>query len=700
MKKFFPTGIIGFFLAFILAFFSSQPLYPQEFNIEKATRETDRFGSDLVEEKLMPAPRKQAPLEAEPQEKRIIEEGEKFLIRKILLTGTESFSPEDFVAILLKYEGKEVTLEDLNILSRELEREYLRRGVIAAVIVPPQEIKEETVMLRVVEARMGKLHVPEHKFFNTARIYYYWWLPEGEILRYDKISKSLHLMNKNPDREVKAALVAGKKPGTTDILMTTKTSFPVHFMYTLDNEGSSSTGKTRMSMGGRHNNFLGIDDMFLSGYSFGRDFSGYYAFHNVPVNSHGASLLYGYSRSKSIPTKEFSASNVKSKAESLSMSLRQELFDKGEYIGESYIGMEAKDKTVSQLTGVSNRDRLRILRLGGNFLKRDFRGTISISPELSQGVTAFGAHSNDSSLASRGADSTFTKFTLKAQQRRLLPKNLQANLKFQAQLSSAKLAPQEEFGLGGIDSVRGYPSDDYLADNALLGSAEILIPALFMPKSLRLPYAEAPLREQATALVFFDYGHGERRGALLTEEKSVDFMGVGAGIRIRLFNQGLLRLEWGFPLGNNTITQAGHSRLHFSFDFQDKLPEEIERIRKIIEEENIKYWAWQILNQEVTRLDSPLRKKLFDYLSLAESSYKEGRLKDTREYYEMISSLGRSVYLQAEDYVRAFVNKQKELHGENRLALMRYRQGWLSDAKQVWQKIIEEGKPSPLVLEF
>jgi len=552
-----------------------------------------------------------------------------------------------------------------------------------------------------VEARMGELKIEEHKYFNKKRLNYYWKTRPDEILHYDKISRDIQMMNKNPDREVRATLLAGKKPGTTDVLLTPKTSFPIHLFSSFDNEGSASTGKSRIGYGIRDNNFLGLDGTLLTGYSFGQSFSGIYAYHTLPVNSNGASLVYGYSRSISIPQKEFAVYGIKSKAENTSLSLHQDLYRKDEYLGEVSVGFEAKDKTTWMSTGTYTRDRLRVVSLGGNFLRRGFGSTTSNSLEISQGIDAFGASSKGNPLASRGAKSNFTKFDVGIQHRRALPLNLQGNLKFRAQVSSVKLMPQEELSLGGIDSVRGYPAGDYLADNAVSNSLELLIPSFFIPRNLHLPYAEKSLKEQTTAVMFVDYGWGQRRGVASTERKSANLLGIGGGLRLSLFNQALLRLEWGYPVaGNRPITESGRSRFHFSVDFQDKLPEEIERIRKLVEEENIKQWAWQLLNEELARPQSPLRQKLYGYLYLARQAYKDGRLKESKLLYERIAQIGSSLYKQAEDYVKACLQQQKELREYNKLASLHHKQGQLDQAKQLWQKIIKEAETKPLLLEF
>lgn len=560
----------------LIFLFITSPLYSQS-TVEEATRETDRLRREKIEEQLKKVPEK-GEIELKPEEAPPKKEEQRFFITKINLAGCESFPPESFSSLIQKYENKEVTLTELDTLAKEIEREYLRRGVIAAVFLPPQEIKAETVTLEVVEAKMGELQIKEHKYFKKKRLNYYWQVPAGEVLRYDKISKSIQLMNKNPDRQVKASLFAGKKPGTTDILLTPATYFPVHFTSTFDKEGTSSTGQSRIGLGFRHNNFLGFDDTFLSGYTFGHEFNGIYAYHSLPIGYQGATLIYGYNRTRAVPKKDFATSNIYSQAQNTSLSLHQDLYKKDKYLGEAYFGFDAKDKTIHMNTGTYSRDRLRIFSLGGNFIRRGFGSTTYISPEISQGITAFGASSQDSSLASRGANSQFTKFNLGLQYKKLLPLDFQGALKFKTQYAATKLTPQEEFSLGGIDSVRGYPSGDYLADYVALTNLELLIPSLFIPATWKLPFAKDTLRDNLTSLIFLDYGWGERRGALPTEKETVNLLSIGPGLRFKLFDQILLRLEWGFPIAANyPLTETASSRFHISLDFQEKLPWEYKR---------------------------------------------------------------------------------------------------------------------------
>jgi len=697
-KRYFKLISLGLF---VFAFFFS-PLYAQV-NIDRATSEVDRLGreEEKLQGRLRPPPQKSAEIKTE--EEKVLAEGEEesFFVKQINLVGCESVSPKIFSPLIAKYENREVTLTELNILAKDIEQEYLKTGIIAAVFVPPQDIKEGNITFQVVEAKMGELQIQDHKYFSKKRLKYYWEIPAGKILSYDKVSKSLKIMGKNPDREVKATLAAGKKKGTTDVVLTAKTNFPAHLTSSFDKEGNTFTGKDRLGFGFRHNNLLGLDDMLLSGYTFGEDYSGTYAYHNIPISPFGTSLIYGYSYSEGTPKKEYTPFGIKSEARNISVSFYQDLYRKDNYLGEAFFTFDAKDKVIWMNTGTYNRDRLRVMRLGGNFLLRGSNNITYISPEVSQGVLAFGASPQNNTLASRGAKPSFNKFILGIQHKRNLPLDLQASFKVKSQFSHQRLTPQEEFSLGGINSVRGYPPDDYLADNAILTNTELLIPAFFIPESWRLPYAGESLRGETTVVAFLDYGHGSRVQALASEKKSKNLLGLGAGLRFSLFNQVLLRLEYGFPIADNRpITESGRSRFHFSVDFQEKLPEEIERIKKEIEAERLKQLSWQVIDDELAKPQSPAREKLNGYLKQAKDYQAQGKLTEAKDFYEKAIQLGESLYRQAYEYASYCFDHENTLKGYRKLALQYAKEGRLQEAREKWRKIIDEANPKPLALEF
>ncbi len=668
---------------------------------ESATRETDRPLFKKFQEELMRPPREVPPPVEEKPIPEAVGEGVKFFVKSIKLEGLESFPEEDFRPIIEKYENKNVTLEDLNILAKEIEREYLRKGIISACFVPPQDIVEGVVILRVVEAKMGKLHIPDHKYFKKSNLERYWINEKGKPLRYDEISRSLQLMNKNPDRQVRSTLKAGELPETTDVYLDVKTKFPLHFSYSYDNEGTITTGLKRRTLGIKHNNFLGLDDTLVAGYQYGGSFNSKYIYHTIPVSSFGTSVMLGYTYSRSSPQEEYADQLVNSRSKTVTAYIYQDLYRKDEYLGDVYLGFDAKDKVTNTITNKPlNKDRLRIFRYGGDFYTKGFGQSTHFKPEISQGINLFGAR-RKTDFSSRDAKNTFVKLSSKLTHKRTLPfLSSQLSLKLEGQIANEKLAPQEEMYLGGIDSVRGYPSGDYAADNAFQTNLEFLMPAVFIPKTWRLPYAARSLRDSLTLVAFYDNAFGKKLTPSSTERTRVEMHSVGAGIRASLYNQALLRVEFGIPIGNNPIEETSDTRVHISIDFEDQLPQEIARMKKLIEEGNIEKWVWDLLEAEFARKQSPLRQKLDIYRALAEEAQEQGDLETAKAYYEKIMKVSQAIYLQTQEYIRDSIERKKELYEYNKLAQQSYREGKFKEAKKLWKKIVNEAKIEPLVLEF
>ncbi len=691
-------------LLFILAAFSlhylAVPAWSQP-SLAQAVKESTRDVRQEVEQKLETTPKKPPQIKEELPEEAA--EGPTFFVKSIELVGVKSFPVEEFKPLVQKYENRDISVSELKILAREVERDYLRKGIIAACFLPPQDVQEGMVSMRVVEAKMGTLDIKEGKYFSKERVNYYWRIQPGEVLRYDRISRSLQFMNKNPDRTAKAALHAGEKPETTDVLLDVTTNFPGHVTATLDHEGAPSTGKLRKGLGFVHNNFLGMDDTLIGGYSGGKNFGGGYGYHRIPITNYGTTLLYGYSRTKSFPKGDYEAWEISSMQESYSAFIYQDLFYKDEYKGEISAGLDMSNKrVVSGQIGTLNADRLRVVSASGTLLSRGFGNTTSIKPSIYQGLNFLGAR-RKSEYSSRQAENTFTKVMMSANMRQALVKNFQANIKFTGQAASEKLMPQQELYIGGIDSVRGYPSGDYLADTGFYTQMELLIPAFFIPEWAKIPYGERPLKDEITGVVFFDYGWGSKRGMIQGEQSERRMAGIGAGVRIRLMNQALLRLEWGFPLMpmvNGPLTEWERSRMHFSVDFQDDIPEEVERFRKVQKEEYIKSSAWRILDEEMKNAGSPLRQKIDEYTAIAETAEKQGDLEKSREYYGKVVAIGDAAFRQTETYLKDNYNNIEALRTANREAAEYYKKGEVGKAKEAWQKIVGDAKVKPLVLEI
>ncbi|HPM42939.1 MAG TPA: POTRA domain-containing protein, partial [Candidatus Omnitrophota bacterium] len=186
---FFYSILILLFLIISQSFYPARQAHaqPPATQVERATYQTDQFGNQAEAKAKAMLKGRPAPItEVEEPE---VEDTDKFMVKKINLEGCEAFTPDSFAEIVSKYENKEIGLNAIQRVCKKIEREYLKRGVIAAVFPPPQDIKEGVLTLKVIEAKMGELEIGKAMWFNSDRLKYYWPIKSGEVLRYDKISK-------------------------------------------------------------------------------------------------------------------------------------------------------------------------------------------------------------------------------------------------------------------------------------------------------------------------------------------------------------------------------------------------------------------------------------------------------------------------------------------------------------------------------
>jgi hemolysin activation/secretion protein len=107
---------------------------------------------------------------------------------------------------------------------------------------------------------------------------------------------------------------------------------------------------------------------------------------------------------------------------------------------------------------------------------------------------------------------------------RSLPNGFAATLRINAQLAAEPLISNEQFSLGGAESVRGYLEAEALADRGMQFSLEFMAPPLTLLHTKGTPWLTA------LPYVFGDFGFGETIQPLPRQDPSVHLASVGAGL--------------------------------------------------------------------------------------------------------------------------------------------------------------------------
>jgi hemolysin activation/secretion protein len=138
-----------------------------------------------------------------------------------------------------------------------------------------------------------------------------------------------------------------------------------------------------------------------------------------------------------------------------------------------------------------------------------------------------------------------------------LPLGMQAWAHLQAQATPDPLVPNEQFGLGGLDTVRGYQESEVLGDNAASLQLELRSPSL--ADTIGVPLNE--LRFHA----FSDLGAVSINQPLPQQQRLYWLQSVGAGLRIRVYEHFNGSLEDAVALANGSNTRGGTNRVLFRF---------------------------------------------------------------------------------------------------------------------------------------
>lgn len=162
---------------------------------------------------------------------------------------------------------------------------------------------------------------------------------------------------------------------------------------------------------------------------------------------------------------------------------------------------------------------------------------IAARSQFNLGVGAF-----DATINNDEPDSRFFDWTGQAQWVRLLAPDTTLLLRTNLQLASDALVPLEQFGLGGIESVRGYRQDALLSDNAAFASAELRIP-LYRNREQKLLLQLTPFIDFGTS-----WDSSRRRNTDADLSISDTLASVGLGLRLEISDRLKARFDWGIPL--------------------------------------------------------------------------------------------------------------------------------------------------------
>jgi len=203
------------------------------------------------------------------------------------------------------------------------------------------------------------------------------------------------------------------------------------------------------------------------------------------------------------------------------------------------------------------------VNFGLDFSETDARGSAAASLVLSGNF--IGSDSDFASLAySSRAQSLFGKAALTASREQKLPAGCSLLLRASGQAASGALISNEQFALGGVNSVRGYYEGDQYGDCGWTGSVELRSPYLETKVRAFSGFVPAWLR----ASLFTDVGQRILLEPASETDSSLWLLGAGFGLSANVNNHLDARMSVAWPFLSTPNTAREDLRANFSIGGQ------------------------------------------------------------------------------------------------------------------------------------
>lgn len=510
-----------------------------------------------------------------------------FSVKALQIQGNTLLPENRLMALVIHLIGDGRTLNDLVQGATAIQQAYRKAGYGGVVaFVPEQKLEDGNVIIQIVEGKIDKVHVSGNAERDEANILGSLpHLKQGEAPVVRNIDRNIQMVNENPTKKLRVALVAGASPGAINADAKVTDERPLRLLFGVDSAGTPGTGNFRSNVGIQHTNL------------WNRDHIGTFQFQTSPTEPSRAQI---YSAGYRVPFyNQFAAIDAfyaHSNVESLTSAAPVGVGPFG-FTGTGDIAGFRAHRFLPRLGEYDHR-----LTFGWDWrhFKNNcaFQGNtgsaacdriaadVTITP-LSFGYTgqkdgpifSWGINTNISGNFGGSSQVVFNTARVDADKHYAvwrffgftnlnLPAGFGISTRILAQYSPYALVPGEQFGIGGggsamggFISVRGYREREIVGDYGASFNIEGLGPdfaKLVNSESLSL-----------RPLGFFDFGWAgnNHQAPCDARDSSCEIAGVGGGIRFAIGKKFSGRLDFGHALMDGNQKAAGTSRGHLAINF-------------------------------------------------------------------------------------------------------------------------------------
>lgn len=491
----------------------------------------------------------------------------RFEIKRFEVVGNSLIKSDQVDAVLQPYTGPGKSFADIESARQALLIAYQSAGYGAVqVVVPEQQVSAGVVKLEIQQAKVSSIKVGGNKFFSNENIRRSLpHLREGETPNTRDVAQDLRVANESPAKQVTVFFKSSEKAGAVEAAAQVSDEKPSKTFVSLDNTGNGETGYQRLGIGFQYSNLWDKDHVLTLQYTTSpdhlSDVSIYGLGYHLPLYGYRSSLdVYGgYSDVNSGTVAGLF--NVSGKGTVGGIRFNYYLDKHGDYeqklgLSQDYRAFQSNvdfsgtplgsDVTVHPIS-LTYSGQLRLENSGqiGFF--------IGVSKNIAGGNDGGQAAFN---LARSGAKASYSVYRLGANLSYPFTSGWEVQALFDSQYTPDALVPGEQYGLGGLNSVRGFKEREISNDSGYRTSVELYSPNF--AQVLKLD------NSRLRALLFYDQGYVKSNKVLPGEVAAIGVASIGAGLRLGLGRNFNARFDYAYVLDGAPTRAAGEQHAHFS----------------------------------------------------------------------------------------------------------------------------------------
>lgn len=475
----------------------------------------------------------------------------KVFVKGYKFEGNTVFSDQELSALLVNFQDREITAEELQEAKNNITKFYIEKGYITSgAIVPDQEVKDGIIWLRIIEGRLGEIKVSGNSWLRGHYIISRLksMIDSSGPLNINKLQEQLKLLKQdehieNVNAELKPGLELGKATLTVQVIE----ARPYNLGFRFNNHNSPNIGPYRGEVQLGHNNLTGWGDSLTGEYGITEGVDEYSVSYSLPITRWDTMIGLNIDCSEStVISPPFDRLDIRSETSTWNAFVRQPIYKTLDT--EIALGLKiqkSKSKTfllnepfafTGSDDGVNQQTSLRVTQ---EWIYRSLTQVMAVHSSINFGIDLW-----DATILDREPDGKFVSWLGQFQWiRQFETLSSQLMVRLYCQLATDPLLPVEKFSIGGASTVRGYRHNQMTTDNGIVGSIEWRVPVA----KVQIPGISKSLADGDIQIIpFFDFGHGWNTD--MDDPIPSDIYSIGLGARWLIGSRLRAEIFWGYKL--------------------------------------------------------------------------------------------------------------------------------------------------------